>query len=130
MGWISFSVTQSRKTAIGVVLERAVVEGQYGRSILKSGSFGYLFKLESLAMAKIRLRDASACRKASATRLGVSALPSTNAAFKKAARAPRELSVRDSCEAVAFVCFYLTVYLAVGWALVAAIEWAWRKLFS
>jgi hypothetical protein len=40
------------------------------------------------------------------------------------------LPLKDSCFACAFLSFYLAIYLAAGFASVAAIEWAWTRLFS
>lgn len=41
-----------------------------------------------------------------------------------------DLSWQDSWFACAFLSLYVVVYLAAGFASVAAVEWAWTVLFS
>jgi hypothetical protein len=43
---------------------------------------------------------------------------------------PRKLPLKDSCMACAFLLFYVGVYLAVGFAGMAALAWVWTKLLS
>ena len=41
----------------------------------------------------------------------------------------KRIPLRDSVLAIAFLFFYLAVYLAAGFAGIAALEWAWGALF-
>jgi hypothetical protein len=45
-------------------------------------------------------------------------------------QSPSKLPLKDSCFACAFLSFYVAVYLATGFAGVAAVEWAWTRLLS
>jgi hypothetical protein len=41
----------------------------------------------------------------------------------------KKIPLRDSVFAFAFLIFYLTAYLAAGFAGIAAVKWAWAVLF-
>jgi hypothetical protein len=43
---------------------------------------------------------------------------------------PKNLSLRDSLSAGAFLVFYLAAYLTAGFAGVNFIEWAWMRVFG
>jgi hypothetical protein len=44
--------------------------------------------------------------------------------------APRNLPLKDSVYAFGFLSFYVGVYLAVGYAGMKAVSWAWMALFG